>query len=255
MNAKINNSRSFVTVKDDPFITGQAFGTCVAGDVGIPDDMLRELIGHKELPADSPIAASLRNAKEEALLSAKPRFSLFVHQVEVFENGALVGGVSFNSETLKHALLAAERAIVVLTTIGRDIVDRLAIYEAKKDVLAAYLLDAVASVIVEKFTDIVHQEVGRYAAGHGLYAGHRYSPGYCDWDIWEQEKMFSLLEANTLDVILRPSMLMDPKKSISAVFGVSSDRQEIAAPACLRCAEKDCPNRRNKPFDIPKRDI
>jgi cobalamin-dependent methionine synthase I len=73
-----------------------------------------------------------------------------------------------------------------------------------------------------------------------------FSPGYCDWPITEQKKLFNLLDSQDVDVELSDSCLMTPRKSISGVFGIQSDEKhgDKAYNPCWDCNKTDCQARR-----------
>jgi cobalamin-dependent methionine synthase I len=74
----------------------------------------------------------------------------------------------------------------------------------------------------------------------------RFSPGYCDWKIHEQKKVFSVLENDLIDVDLNESYLMAPRKSVSGVFGIGNseliDKDETNP--CRSCGMHSCVARR-----------
>jgi hypothetical protein len=240
-------------VLDDPFVDGFARGACSAEAVGVRDAALRELIGEKKLDAASPVEQAVREAKALGLALAQPRFYVAMHAAHAEGAQVTVGAQIFESPLLAQAMRPAEQAAALLVTVGRPLAERVTALADEKNVLAAYLLDAVGSVLVEELADLVQGDVAAYAARHGLFVGYRYSPGYCDWDIREQAKLFALLDAGSLEVRLPPSMLMDPRKSISAVFPLGRDARAIAAPSCFGCAVRDCKNRRTEPYSPPLR--
>jgi cobalamin-dependent methionine synthase I len=47
----------------------------------------------------------------------------------------------------------------------------------------------------------------------------RYSPGYGDWDISEQAKLFRLVPGDAIGVHLSETHQMTPEKSVSAMIG------------------------------------
>ena len=49
---------------------------------------------------------------------------------------------------------------------------------------------------------------------------NRYSPGYCGWNVSDQQKLFALLPKNFCGVSLNENSMMLPVKSISAVIGI-----------------------------------
>jgi hypothetical protein len=73
----------------------------------------------------------------------------------------------------------------------------------------------------------------------------RYSPGYCGMHISQQRKLFQLVQADVVGVILMPSMLMYPLKSISGLVGLAPKEavSRYCSP-CDHCARLGCHMRR-----------
>ncbi|MCK4414710.1 MAG: hypothetical protein KAY32_14345 [Candidatus Eisenbacteria sp.] len=77
----------------------------------------------------------------------------------------------------------------------------------------------------------------------------RYSPGYCGWNISGQRALFAALKPERIGITLRPSMLMEPLKSVSGV--VVGGRPEIHRfadryPFCADCRTHGCRERIRK---------
>jgi cobalamin-dependent methionine synthase I len=76
----------------------------------------------------------------------------------------------------------------------------------------------------------------------------RFSPGYCDWPIMDQKKIFEMLNTLQDQVQLTETCLMKPRKSISGIFGVLPSNGKDSNPPynpCLYCGKRDCIARRN----------
>jgi cobalamin-dependent methionine synthase I len=88
------------------------------------------------------------------------------------------------------------------------------------EMLKGYLVDKVASELVEQLTDktelLLKNELGQFE----LKLTNRYSPGYCGWSVADQQNLFSLLPTKFCGVSLNDNSMMIPIKSVSAVIGV-----------------------------------
>ena len=68
----------------------------------------------------------------------------------------------------------------------------------------------------------------------------RFSPGYGDFDISYQKNIFSCLNSEKyIGLTLTDSMLMVPSKSVTAVVGLTEDKQEHKNK-CDMCENKNC---------------
>ncbi len=99
------------------------------------------------------------------------------------------------------------------------------------------VFDTLGSELAEVVADMVEERWREEADQRGLMASWRFSPGYCDWDLKEQNVIFKMLDADKIGVKLSPHYVMTPSKSVSAI-AVMADNVPVLAP-CSFCA-KDC---------------
>ncbi|EKC53912.1 protein containing Vitamin B12 dependent methionine synthase, activation region domain protein, partial [human gut metagenome] len=111
------------------------------------------------------------------------------------------------------------------------------------DVVAAYVADALGSVMAEAIVACGLDCLERYVAPEGLRITNSYSPGYCGWNVSEQHALFSLLPEGFCGVRLCESGLMLPIKSVSAVVGIGPE-VERRDYGCALCRKADCYKRR-----------
>ncbi|MCK5694244.1 MAG: methionine synthase, partial [Bacteroidales bacterium] len=69
----------------------------------------------------------------------------------------------------------------------------------------------------------IQEQVRNLAKELGLHITNRYSPGYCSWNVEEQQKLFSLFPKGTCGISLSESSLMSPVKSISGIIGIGAE--------------------------------
>ncbi|MEA1970418.1 MAG: vitamin B12 dependent-methionine synthase activation domain-containing protein [Thermodesulfobacteriota bacterium] len=161
---------------------------------------------------------------------------------------SLRGGLTLNSPILAKVMKNCEYAVCFIATIGSDVEGEITRLSEENHLSYAYMLDTMGSTVIENMVDNFHKSMGKRYWAKGGRSTLRFSPGYCDWDISEQEKLFRALDSNHLDVELTDSCLMQPRKSISGIFGVLSSSIDPSAPPynpCSQCKKKNCPSRRN----------
>lgn len=105
-----------------------------------------------------------------------------------------------------------------------------------------YLYDCFGSYLVENVGNKLQDCVRVEAEKSGMKITNRYSPGYCEWLVDEQHKLFSLFPAANCGVTLSASALMDPIKSISGILGVG-ERVKFRENRCGICKLAHCVNR------------
>ena len=112
-------------------------------------------------------------------------------------------------------------------------------------VLQATVLDAIGSDAAEQMAVFVEERIRNIASSLGLSISRRFSPGYCDWDVDQQEMIFRALNGNSAGVRLTEEYLMLPRKSMSGIIGIGSSRSNIDNyNPCKSCLASDCPGRR-----------
>jgi hypothetical protein len=198
-----------------------------------------------ELPEVVADAAGQIEARGEALWSIEGGCLVYPglsvdrgnHQLTTqgiaFEVGKIVGG----------QLSRATALAVFLCTAGRGIEELSRGLMAGGDPFTGYVADCMGSLVVEAAMDRIHDALEHHLAARGLRITNRYSPGYCEWHVSEQQKLFRLLPPGYCGVSLTDTSLMRPVKSVSGFIGVGP--QVRRAPyTCSLCDLHDCLYRR-----------
>ena len=112
-------------------------------------------------------------------------------------------------------------------------------------ILQATVLDAIGSGTAEKLAIQIEGKIRIKSALEDMVTSKRFSPGYCDWPVSQQEPVFRALDSDTAGIRLTDSMLMMPRKSVSGVIGIGLPGNDIEYyNPCNTCSKKDCPGRR-----------
>ena len=105
--------------------------------------------------------------------------------------------------------------------------------------LEGLITDLIGSTITEAIVDYLHDHIKNIAFMKGIEVSNRYSPGYCNWNVSDQHKLFSLLKNYTCGISLTESSLMLPVKSVSGIIGLGKNLKRIAYK-CNICSDKNC---------------
>jgi hypothetical protein len=157
-----------------------------------------------------------------------------------------IEGIRFQAGKIVHKMLKhSETYAFFLVTVGqepemlaKDLLD-------KGDILEGFITDLVASALVDSLAAQVHEVLAALASRRGMKVTNRYSPGYCSWDVAEQQKLFKLFPANTCGISLSESSLMNPVKSISGIIGMGPE-VKFNEYTCEICPMKTCHFRKAK---------
>lgn len=84
----------------------------------------------------------------------------------------------------------------------------------------AYVIDAISSSVIEFFIDEFQSFLkSEYFAKEAGFL-RRFSPGYGDWQLNEQSKIFNLLHASEIECKLTDTFYIYPQKSVSGIIGL-----------------------------------
>ena len=170
--------------------------------------------------------------------------------IDTAEKGGvrLKEGPEFKSPKLSKTLKDCEKIVCYIATLENGIEGEIQRLMDQMRLSEAYILDAMASVAADTMVARFHQRMQDHYENKGRQVTLCFSPGYCDWPITDQKKLFNMFESQELDVELTDSCFMQPRKSISGVFGITlsdSNPKEQSYNPCLECDRQDCSARRN----------
>ena len=138
-----------------------------------------------------------------------------------------------------------EEMALCVCTIGDKLEREVENLSAKGSILEALALDTAGSVAVERTADYVNGILEQQAAGDGKRTSLRASPGYGNWDLDDQKRIFEIAPADRIGVILGEGMMMKPRKSISFAVHISESPVNLrSANDCGNCSQEDCPYRK-----------
>jgi copper chaperone CopZ len=163
-----------------------------------------------------------------------------VHYSSEKKDGLLIGDKFFRMQKIVAGQLRkAEKAALFVCTIGPGMENRARQLQREGEFVLSYVVNTIASVVVEKAVDFLHDYIGMQMNKSGLKITNRYSPGYCGWPVSEQHLLFSFLPEKFCGVSLTDSALMMPIKSVSGIIGIGSSvkRKEYT---CDTCGIKEC---------------
>ena len=145
------------------------------------------------------------------------------------EAGILRGG-----DVMKH-LENCPQAVLLAVTLGPG-VDAQIRRAGVGDIAAGVASDALGSALAEQMADAAEAELRNGAAGQGRYLTGRYSPGYGDWPITVQPLVAAALDtARRAGLCVTDTNLMTPRKSVTALLGVSEHPVKGHLAGCGHC--------------------
>ena len=208
----------------------------------------RETLRYAGLAKKNSFAPELvETALEEALLLVMPQSVWEIYNYNADAQKILAAHpLRLTGEKIGGHLAACEKIVVLCATVGEDIERAVTEHFARGEYTLAVLLDAAATAAVEQTADATEEIIGQTAKKRGLKMRTRFSPGYGDWPLTEQRSILPLAGGDKIGVTLTESLMLMPRKSITAVIGLSREPQGIApVTRCAACNKTDCPSRQN----------
>ena len=142
------------------------------------------------------------------------------------------------SKIVVTQLKRAKQLVLFACTAGAEITEHSKNIAAEGPMLA-YVFDVLGSVVVEKAMNVIQEKIYQEALLNFSNISDRFSPGYCEWGVGEQQKLFDLLPQGFCGISLSDSSLMHPIKSVSGILGIGPELKQIGYQ-CHWCTDKNC---------------
>ena len=135
---------------------------------------------------------------------------------------------------ITHALNGASSYVFFTATIGSGFDNYCRHLKSGDDELKIFVADMIGSVIAEAVVSWLMGKLKDLAKEEGWLISNNYSPGYCDWALIEQQKLFGFFPENITGIRLTDSCLMLPIKSVSGVvaIGVGIKKRPYGCSIC-----------------------
>jgi hypothetical protein len=209
-------------------------------------ELVKLLGGKKKKSLPKSIRKKVQTARQKLNNLIKPSVHYRIVKPSAMDNDAvhLDETVEFTSPQLAKTLKNAEKIVCFVGTIGTGVENEINRLLDKQKLADAYILDAMASVAVENMIDRFQDLMENRFSAEDRTVTYRFSPGYCDWPVTQQKRLFNIFDSKEIDVELLDSCLMKPRKSVSGVFGITPQESASYNP-CRDCPTRSCESRRN----------
>ena len=187
----------------------------------------------------------LTTAVDELRLLAKPQSCWHLYDYNA-ETGQVKADQPYRlpGRSITNHLAIATKVIFLAATVGKKVEEAITAYFNEGNYTLAILLDAAATAAVEKIANDLERTLRPQFAAHGYQFLSRFSPGYGDWDITAQKRVLPLTDGETIGLELTPAMMLVPRKSITAVIGLTANeclsQPEKNDPPCQHCNKTNC---------------
>ena len=212
-------------------------------ELGIVNSDIEELLGFEDAIVPEPFPELIEHALNIApsICNIRGGYKIFNHnETSIDKQTIRICDQVFNpSKIVITQFKNASSFALFICTAGAEISQHSKEEQLNGDPLLSFVLDVIGSVTVEKATDKIQKALEEESKKTGLNISDRYSPGYCEWSVAEQQKLFALMPENFCGVSLSETSLMSPIKSVSGIIAIGAGLEQKGYQ-CHWCTEKNC---------------
>jgi hypothetical protein len=218
-------------------------------DLNVTVSQIECVIGYKEGEDRTMVTTLIEEVLKESqeICNIKAQYKIF--DGVVFDNKTTTAEINkitfYINKIIFGQIKQSDSLAIFLCTAGEEIGIRSRKAMHEKDFLRGYIYDVAGSEIVEAAADLMQNKLEKMMLASGEKITNRFSPGYCNWDVAEQQKLFQLMPYNFCGIRLTESALMDPVKSVSGFIGIGKNVKKNSY-TCSFCDMKDCIYRKKK---------
>jgi len=179
-------------------------------DIEVTNREIENMIGYPKSEIPEMVSQKINEIKKElgSFCSIRAGYKIF-NDIQIRDNHFILGGKKFQSDKIiAGSLKRVDSMAIFVCTAGKEISNWAGQCIKNKDPLNAYIIDIIASLIVEKATDKLQGMIEELVLVNQKQITNRYSPGYCGWNVSEQQQLFALLPDNFCGVRLNKAALI-----------------------------------------------
>jgi len=216
-------------------------------DLTIDRHELYVLMGYGEQIPDKPFLDMIDGMLDELAGCCTPEYGYVILPGKRLDNKNLQIADTMLSpgRIITSSLREADYFAVFVATVGKGFDEWNRRINLKEDMLRAFFADSLGSVLAEACVKVMKDCLAHEMTTIGLKISNSYSPGYCDWMLVEQRKLFAFFPEHFCGVSLTESCLMLPIKSVSGIIGIGKDVQQRLY-SCDVCTMTHCIKNRRK---------
>jgi hypothetical protein len=217
--------------------------------IKVEETNILELLGYNVAHVEPFIAETIRKRIEASgnLIAASGGYIIKRISSLMPKEGILtIDNQEFNvGKIIGSHLNKSEFVAFFIATVGKALETQSKELFIQNEMLDGYVVNLIASEAAESCAEYIHHHIKNLALTRNLQITNRYSPGYCNWNVAEQFKLFSFFPETFNDVTLTDSALMNPVKSVSGIIGIG-EHSKFNHYKCSICNDQNCSYRNRK---------
>lgn len=209
----------------------------------ICEETILKGLGMKKTDAEDYFLDMISELTEKSIKVAEPKAGYILYddiQIDPSNYKLRISDSIFETGKTVTSLLKKSELIIVFACTCGDKIEKLSKDLMKQGhSLEGLIVDLIGSEIAESIAEYLHNYIESILKDFEMSVSNRYSPGYCNWNVKEQQKLFPLLQGKDCNILLTSSSLMIPIKSVSGVFGAGHSIKRLPYK-CSVCDDELC---------------
>lgn len=210
----------------------------------IPVREVLHFLGWRGTPVEPELLDRINLICESVIREIRPY--VVVRRFHLEEDAGLRGTCfAPDGKDIGRMLAGCSEAALLAATLGAQS-ERMLLREQARSSEGALLLDAALSAAIESVCDGAESRLRQEIESEGLYLTDRFSPGYGDMPIAQTKEICAVLDTpRAIGLTVSSSGIMMPRKSVTAIMGISKSPVSRRLSPCALCSAKDrCSMRR-----------
>lgn len=192
-------------------------------------------MGYGTNKPDENMQVIINDCEKKLLAVIAPRFVYKIFDINFSDEGVCVSGTSLvlKGNSIRRHLQGCEKCVLYAATLSQGADREIRLLEAS-DMTKAMITDCLASAAIEQVCDGVDEIIKEIAGEYNQT--WRYSPGYGDLPMDIQKDFLAVLDAQKrIGLNTTENSIMIPRKSVTAIIGLSKGEISQAKRGCLTC--------------------
>ncbi|MDR5660066.1 vitamin B12 dependent-methionine synthase activation domain-containing protein [Serpentinicella sp. ANB-PHB4] len=144
------------------------------------------------------------------------------------------------SADIEQLLDGSRYTTFIAVTIGQQLDNHIDKLNEKGEYTRGLIMDAIGSEAAEESINKLNQIVEQEALQNGYRLTRRFSPGYGDFTITNQNSILDLLNTKEIDLRITDSSILIPRKSVTALVGWTKKNNTNRKDKCSYCNLEHC---------------
>jgi len=202
-------------------------------------------LGYRRITPDESMSHLIDECIKEVLGVVRYQSTYRRFKAEVTSDTVTAANFTMKSKNLAMHIKDCKEIIIFAATLGVGVDNLLRKYQ-RLNMTKACIIQAVGAAAIEDYCDYIQKEIATKVQKEGLKLRPRFSPGYGDLALDNQTNVLAAIEASKYAGInLTEGNLMLPEKSVSAIIGLTKDKNSCNISGCGSCnLNKSCDFRR-----------